>query len=358
MRVLLLSRYDRLGASSRLRFYQYLPALAAQGVEVTVAPLLGDDYVRSLYAGTGKSWGAILTAYGRRLRHLLHVHAFDVLWIEKELFPMLPAWAEVILRQLRVPTVVDYDDAVFHNYDNHANRWVRHVLGGKIDAVMRNATLVIAGNAYLARRAREAGAHQTEQLPTVIDLNRYPAVRERATTEYTIGWVGSPVTTKYLKLIAAPLQALCCNTGTRLVTIGAGPVALNEVRLEQWTWDEATEVDSVHHLNVGIMPLPDTPFERGKSGYKLIQYMACGLPVVASPVGVNCEIVEHGVNGFLARTDEEWITALTALRKSPDLRIRMGAAGRRKVEEHYCVQVTAPYLHRLLDEAAAQGRHD
>ena len=112
------------------------------------------------------------------------------------------------------------------------------------------------------------------------------------------------------------------------------------------------------YLKLIAAPLPDTPFERGKSGYKLIQYMACGLPVVASPVGVNCEIVEHGVNGFLARTDEEWITALTALRKSPDLRIRMGAAGRRKVEEHYCVQVTAPYLHRLLDEAAAQGRHD
>lgn len=271
---------------------------------------------------------------------------------------MLPAWAEVIPRQLDVPTVVDYDDALFHTYDRNASRWVRQLLGGKIDAVMRNATLVLAGNGYIASRAIDAGARWVERLPTVIDLDRYPPPGRNATPGFAIGWVGSPVTTKYLKAIEVPLQALCRDKGTRLVTIGAAPVAFEGVRVEQWAWAEATEVERLHHLDVGIMPLPDTPFERGKCGYKLVQYMACGLPVVASPVGMNRKIVAHGVNGFLAQTDEEWIMALSALRDSPDLCARMGTAGRGKVEEQYCVQVTAPHLYRLLREAAAQGRHD
>ncbi len=355
MKVLLLSRYDRLGSSSRTRFYQYLPYLAAAGVEATVAPLLDDGYVSRLYAGAGKSWGAVAAAYGRRLRHLSRVRRFDVAWIEKELFPMLPAWGELVLHRLGVPTVVDYDDAVFHHYDRHKSSFVRATLGGKIDTVMANATLVLAGNAYLAGRAREAGARWVEELPSVIDLDRYPPPRERQRAGFAMGWIGSPVTTKYLKLIEAPLRALCREEGTRLVTIGAGPVALDGVRLEQRPWSEATEVDSLTRVDVGIMPLSDAPFERGKCGYKLVQYMACGLPVVAPPVGANSEIIEHGINGFLVRSDDEWIAALAELRASAELRARMGTAGRKKVEERYSVQVTAPRLERLLRQAA-QGR--
>ena len=358
MKVLLLSRYGRLGASSRLRSYQYLPYLTAHGIEVTVAPLLEDEYILSLYAGSRKDWGAIFAAYQRRLRHLLRSRSFDMVWFEYELFPMLPAWAESALRRLRVSTVVDYDDAVFHRYDRHSNRWVRRILGRKIDTVMGTATLVVAGNGYLAERARAAGACWVEQLPTVIDLECYTPPAKISGTPYAVGRIGSPATVKYLGLIRGPLQVLCRDGDAILVTIVAAPVNSDGLKVEQWAWTEETEVDCLHHLNVGIMPLPDTPFERGKCGYKLIQYMACGLPVVASPVGVNCEIVEHGLNGFLAQTEEEWIKALSTLRDSPDLRARLGAAGRRKIEEHYCVQVTAPRLHGILCEAAAQGRHD
>ena len=111
--------------------------------------------------------------------------------------------------------------------------------------------------------------------------------------------------------------------------------------MDSLPWAEATESEDIARLDIGIMPLVDAPFERGKCGYKLIQYMACGLPVVASPVGVNRQIVEHGVNGFLADTPEAWATALRTLCHDPALRARMGAAGRRKVEQQYCLHVTA-----------------
>ena len=120
-------------------------------------------------------------------------------------------------------------------------------------------------------------------------------------------------------------------------------------------WDEATETGEIGKFDVGIMPLPDNPWERGKCGFKLIQYMACGKPVVASPVGVNREIVVDGVNGFLASSHDEWVRALERLKSDPELRRTMGANGRRMVEEKYCLQVTAPRLHRLLLEAAGRA---
>jgi glycosyltransferase involved in cell wall biosynthesis len=137
----------------------------------------------------------------------------------------------------------------------------------------------------------------------------------------------------------------------RFVAIGIDAGALG-LPMESVRWTEDTEVASIASLDIGIMPLVDGPFERGKCGYKLIQYMACGLPVVASPVGVNCQIVEHGVNGLLAETPEQWAQALRTLLADPDLRHRMGQAGRQKVEQHYCIQVTGPKVAALLAAAA------
>lgn len=139
----------------------------------------------------------------------------------------------------------------------------------------------------------------------------------------------------------------------RLRLIGAGKVELPGVPVEYCTWNEATEVALLRTLDVGIMPLVDSPWERGKCGLKLIQYMACGLPVVASPVGVNAQIVRHGENGFLASTPQEWEAALAHLLMCPSLRQRMGASGRALVENQYTVQVQAPRLAKLLRSLAA-----
>ncbi len=349
MKILLLSRYSRLGASSRVRSYYYLSYLEAQGINITVAPLLGDDYLKNLYAGGQKRWLDILSAYLRRLGCLLKSRRFDLLWIEKEIFPWLPAWGETLLDSLGIPYVVDYDDAVFHYYDLHPKGMVRALLGDKIDRVMRRAALVIVGNDYLADRAWRAGAQRVEYLPTVISLDRYRAKRRTNNAIFTIGWIGSPSTSSYLHLVRHALTEVCKDGNVRLVLVGSGQIELDGAPLVVRTWSEETEVADIQSFDVGIMPLPDELWERGKCGYKLIQYMACSLPVVASPIGVNKQIIDAGVNGFLATTTEDWVYALSTLRDNRGLRERMGKYGQKKVETQYCLQVTAPRLLSLLD---------
>jgi len=351
-RILLLSRYSRLGASSRIRSYQYLPYLEVHGFRVTVAPLFDDNYLKSLYAGKGSALGSILGGYFRRVCYLINIRRYDLIWIEKELFPFLPAWGEVLVSYMSIPYVVDYDDAIFHRYDLHPNKMVRFLLGRKIDQVMQRAALVIVGNSYLAERARQAGAKRVELLPSVVDLSRYPLTPQSRNPIFTIGWIGSPVTASYLNTVRPALAEVCKGGKGRVVLVGAGPIDLHNVPVEIRPWSEETEVADIHSFDVGIMPLPDEPWERGKCGYKLIQYMACGKPVVASPVGVNNQIVEDGINGFRASTTAEWIRALSALRDDPSLRERMGIAGRKKVEMQYCIQVTAPRLASLLRSVA------
>ena len=290
MKILLLSRYGSLGASSRVRFLQYLPYFQSQGVEVTVKPLLSDTYLKALYNG-GSRWRQVLKGYAIRVLALLTLRQYDVVIIEKELFPFTPAIAERYLNLFGVPYVVDYDDALFHRYDYHPNPWVRRLLGQKIDSVMRHAECVTAGNRYLAERAHKAGAKKVEIIPTVVDLNRYHPNKHKAdAAALTVGWIGTPQTSRYLKPLLPVFEALKQEFPVRFVAVGANPDDFGGTPVEAWSWTEDSEVESVQQFDIGIMPLEDSPWERGKCGYKLIQYLACGVPVVASPVGVNCEL--------------------------------------------------------------------
>ena len=352
MRILLLTRYGPLGASSRVRAYQYLPYLQSRGLEITTAPLLGDYYQHDLYAGRRRRWGRIAGAYLRRFLQLAGSRSFDLLWIEYELFPWFPAFAERLLAGSQIPFAVDYDDAVYHRYGLHRSRIVRRILGSKIDVIMRKATLVMVGNGYLQERARAAGARWIEYLPTVVDLERYRTDPPRRGGTFTLGWIGSPSTVRYLSSIAPVLSEFCKTRDARLLVVGARDGPLERVPVEFRPWTEQTEVAEILGFDVGLMPLPDEPWERGKCGYKLIQYMACARPVIASPVGVNAQIVDHGVNGFLARTPEEWRSALERLSSIPELGLRLGEEGRRTVEAGYSMKVSAPRLADMLIGAA------
>jgi glycosyltransferase involved in cell wall biosynthesis len=345
----MLTRYGTLGASSRMRAHQYIPHLESAGFEVTVCPLLRDAYLRRRYADETVSAGFIGRAYARRAGAVLQARRYDLLYIEKELFQWMPGPIERLLLS-GMPYVVDYDDAIFHTYDRHSSRAVRRLLGGKIAALMRRARLVIAGNEYLATYARHAGAPRVEVLPTAVNLDRYTERQWGEDSPFTVGWIGTPATTKYVELIA-PALAEACRLNGRVVLIGARHIDLPGVKTTFLPWSEATETSDILAFDVGVMPLPDEPWARGKCGYKLIQYMASGLPVVASPVGVNTELVEGGLNGFLPTNLRLWSGALSSLREQLWLRRAMGAEGRRKVEQRYCTAVVAPRLVSLLQGA-------
>ncbi len=356
MNILVLSRYGRKGASSRHRIYQFLPFLAARGVHCDVSPLLVDEYLVQLYAGRKLPLGVVLRGYVSRARRLLEAGKYDLLWVQQDFFPWLPFHLESLFLASGIPYVVDMDDAFFHRYDSHPKRLVRLVLGDKLDRVMAQAALVVAGNDYLSRRAVQSGAQRVEFLPTVVDVDAYGPVSDKLASPFTVCWIGSPTTSVYLKTIRAALQEVQERTGARYQIIGAAPrFGLEGIRIENVPWSEETEIELLRSCSVGIMPLLDTPWERGKCGFKLLQYMTAGLPVVGSPVGVNRLIIEHGVNGFHARTREEWTSALMRLHDDPVLRAEFGARGRKKVEAEYSLDFAAPRLEALL-RSARSGR--
>jgi glycosyltransferase involved in cell wall biosynthesis len=347
MKILFLSRYDRLGASSRLRALQFIPYLNSLGFVITVAPFFGDDYVTSIYYGKVSVFG-VIRSYFNRIHWMLRAREFDLVWVEKEMLPLLPSWIELGLIPSDVPMVTDYDDAVFHNYDQHRRALVRWFLSGKIATIMRRADLVIAGNEYLAMYAKKAGARWVEILPTVVDVNRYAPLQTISYSRVTVGWIGSPNTARYLNFLSPVLQRIIAEHNIRVIAVGANVGQLSGLPIEFISWSEETEVADIQQFDIGIMPLPDEQFERGKCGYKLIQYMACGKPVIASPVGVNTVIVQEGINGFLASSVEEWEKCLTLLCTDVKLRQHLGKAGRERVEAEYSLQVVAPRLAQLL----------
>jgi len=338
---------------------QYIPYLETLGVTVDSVPLFDLNYIDDIYATqdwfAGRFRGAphLLEGFVRRMGALLGARRYDVVWLEKELFPYLPGAFEGVLKRLGVPYVVDYDDAIFHRYDQARSALVRRLLANKLDPLLRGAFAVIAGNDYLADYARRHGARRVEVIPTVLDITRYRVVPEPDAAILRIGWIGSPSTAPYLQLLQSPLQTMAQERPHRLVTVGAPPLDMPGVAIEQHDWSIETEAALVESFHIGVMPLLDTAWECGKCGYKLLQYMACGRPVIASPVGVNRQIVD-GQAGFLAKTDDDWLTALRHLSASPQQRSAMGAVGRQWVEHGYTLQAMAPRVATVLMEAGTE----
>lgn len=355
-KILLLPRYTRNGPSSRLRMEQFIPSLTAAGASVEVSPFFDDAYLQLYFKRGVKAKRHILSAFMRRLRKLRHLRSFDAVWVEKELFPFLPGMFEALLGKVGIPYGIDFDDAIFHNYDRSNSRGIRLLLTNKLRPLLRGAAFVTAGNEYLASYARRGGAANVLNIPTVVDVCRYSTEPEsghdgafnNGKRELRIGWIGTPANARYLRPVVAAINRLHTQLPVRLVTIGAPPLEDLLAPEERHVWREDTEALLLSQIDVGVMPLVDSDWERGKCGYKLIQYLAASKPVVASPVGVNVDIVTSEV-GFLADSVDEWVAAFRALAADPAMRTHMGRAGRSRVERHYSVDAVAP---RIIDAFA------
>ncbi|MFL6796343.1 MAG: glycosyltransferase family 4 protein [Xanthobacteraceae bacterium] len=348
--VLLLSRYERSGPSSRVRHYNFLPTLQRAGFDVTVAPFLGDDYLSLYFRGARRPFDVLLKAYARRLRQMLTAARYDVIWVEKEALPWIPAELERMILYHR-PVVIDFDDAWHLRYATHRSSAVRALLGRKFERAISQAVTVTVGNSFLADWAAHHATRVVE-LPSCVDVARYPILAP-PDGPFTVGWIGTPANEAALTLIAEPLRQLCRTCTARLRVIGgSGRLAIDGVPVEQVSWSEESEVWDLAQCHVGVMPLPDGPWERGKCGYKLVQYMAAARAAVASPVGAATSILVDGETGFLARTTAEWTAAFERLAGDRERTRKLGLAARRRAELNYSLEAAGPRLIEVLTQAA------
>ena len=354
-KILLLPRTDRLGPSYRLRMEQFIPHLEAAGASVEVSPFFDDAYLKHLFASGGRTFGSVAKAYARRTAAFRRMRSADAIWLEKELYPFLPGLAERLLPAMRVPYCVDFDDAIFHNYDMSGSRLMRKLLGRKLDPLLRSAGCVTAGNDYIADYARTHGARNVLLVPTVVDPRRYRQGSGQKIGELRVGWIGTPPNVRFLDPVLAAMKEVHARQPVRLVTIGAPAIPDLPFPHDCHPWSEATEGELLGEIDVGVMPLADGPWERGKCGYKLIQYMAAGKPVIGSPVGVNSKIVSADV-GFLAADHEQWVSAIEWMSNNEDARLAMGTAARRRVDQDYSTNAIAPAIVKMFSDLIGPSR--
>ena len=366
MKVVALTRTDSRGPSTRYRIEQYAPLLAARGIEVTTRPLFGARWFALLErpAGAGRTLGKAFESARRLAARFGQVLAArdsdaDLVLVEQQLFPYLPAWVEGLLWPRRQPTVLEFDDAIYLTRGHRA----------KLERLCARADVVIVGNETLAEFARPH-ARRVCVVPTTVDLARYERAREiqrarRAEDDgvLRVGWIGLRYNFPFLEELAPPLARLAAeghDVELRVISSGRPPDApvWGGVRLVHRPWSEATEAEELGACDVGIMPLPDTAWARGKCGLKLLQSLAAAVPAVASPVGVNERIVTEGETGLLAADGEGWLAALRRLAEDRPLRERLGEAGLRSIKDHFSIERGAEKVAEAYGLATARAEGD
>lgn len=345
MKILFLPKYYQEGASSRYRTHNYIHYFVNAGHEVTVKPLFYDGYVMSKNQKKTVSRLQVIECICKRTVFLLlKKKKFDLIVIEKELFPFIPLFFERWLLKKTAYTL-DYDDAVSTRYRGHKLK--QKLLGEKINLLSKDAKLTTVGNKWYWQEIRYGSL---KYLPTVVDITHYPWRQGEKVQNAMpiITWIGSPSTVKYLNLLRNVLIRLTEHIQFKLRIIG-GDFNMEGVEVELLPWSSAKEFEYLATSDIGIMPLQETPWENGKCGFKCIQYMAAGLPVVASALPANKEIIVHGETGFIAKTEEEWFENLRLLLLDETKRAGMGKNGRVRVETKYSYQVWGPKYVKYIE---------
>ncbi len=347
-------------AASRTRVFNYLPFLKANGVEADVSVVLPGRIATWTYSrrGVGRLihyfwvwWRSLLAG----LRTLRSAPRYHVVFVQRVFFIAPVAW---LLRLFSKKVIFDFDDAIFtteapfEDWISRLRTW-HHSRG--LARMLRAASGAIVENTYTAAYA-ERYCPRVSIITGPIDTRRYsPGAAVEECDGVVLGWIGSYTSAPYLELIRGPLAELGVrHPHLRLRLIGEGGFCTDAVAMEWRPWSLQTEVQDLRGFDIGLMPLPDDPWTRGKGGYKLLQYLSMGIPAVSSPVGINREIVEDGVNGFCAGTHDEWVSCLDRLIQDRALRHRLGKAGRAKMEACYSLDRSSRRLLRILNSAARE----
>jgi len=323
------------GASSRYRVFQFLSRVEEAGFDhILHAP---PERIES-------GWQRMLAAHVER-RQIVHLtRKCRALFIQKRLFP-----ASLIDTLANThPFLFDFDDAIFTSPTGGRSAWSRRRVESRLRHTLQNARIVVAGNAFLADYARQY-AHHVVTLPTVLDHRLYPAKKHASSSEVVIGWIGHSVNHPYLHDLANALREVARHMTMRLLVVSDCDIEIPGIRIENRRWSAETEVADLLAMDIGIMPLPDDVWSRGKCGFKAIQYMATGIPVVCSDVGANPDIVRHGIDGYCVRSPRDWSEALVALCDDVEQRQRLGAAGRQRVADAFSLESATPAFLQIME---------
>jgi len=349
MRVIFLTQTSELGPSSRHRVYQYLNFLKREGVNFRVSPAITSGYFGQVYK-TDRPINK-LPYFGlvalKRLIGLTMIGADDIVFLQKEILPQAYPFIEDLIKRLNRKLVFDFDDAIFLTPPKRRSFLYNFRYENSIPKILAMSDYVIAGNEYLKRYALRFNP-KVEVVPTSIDTEKYFVSKREKKDKINIGWIGSKTTIFYLNRLKNLFRKLAKNHHICVTVIGTGSYRIDGVETIARPWRLETEVSDLQCFDIGVAPLINDEWALGKSGCKVIQYMGTGIPVVASRVGIHTEIINDGVNGFLADSDEEWVEKLSQLIENEALRQKFGAMGRRTIEERYSLKVNGPKLLEIL----------
>jgi glycosyltransferase involved in cell wall biosynthesis len=326
--------------SQRFRVEQFLPFLEQTGIVYKISPFLDDHTYTVLYRNSSlliKAWG-VFTGFLKRILGLLYVRPYDYIFIHREASPIGPPFFEFLVAKVFNKKVIyDFDDAIWiPDAKGNALRWVKGYW--KIGLICKWAYKVVVGNDFLCDYAKRFN-NNVILIPTCVDTeNTHNRIKDQDEQPTTIGWTGSHSTLRYLDPIVPLLKSFAEHFKIGTVIICNKAPEFSFAGLKYIPWQEASEIDDLLNIHIGVMPLQNDLWSEGKCGFKLIQYLALGIPAVASPVGVNDKIVDEGVNGFLCNSYEDWERMLKKLINDVQMRKSMGEMGRRKVIEKYSVQ--------------------
>jgi len=349
MRVIFLTQTSELGPSSRHRVYQYLDFLKREGVNFRVSPAISSNHFTRVY-NTHRPINK-LPYFGlvvlKRLIDLTMIGAGDIVFLQKEVLPHAYPLIEGLIKKLNRKLVFDFDDAIFLLPPGRRSPLYDFRYRDSIPRILAMSDYVIAGNEYLKQYALRFNGN-VEVIPTSIDTEIYCVKRKNSRDKINIGWIGSQSTVFYLDQLRNVFTALAKRYNICLTVIGTGDYRVDGVETVALPWRREREISDLQCFDIGVAPLVNDDWALGKCGCKVIQYMGVGIPAVASPVGINGEIIDDGVNGFLADSDAEWIDKLSQLIENEVLRERFGFMGRKTIEERYSVKINAPKLLEIL----------
>jgi glycosyltransferase involved in cell wall biosynthesis len=351
MNILALATHPVEGASTRFRVLGYLPFLERHGHRVTFHPFFPSEAYATIYRSGSllrKLYYVLRGALGRAIQ--LNSGSFDLLFIHREIFPL--GWTVFlsVLKKRRFRIVYDYDDALFLPQRQH--RWLLGRLENPngTQRLISASDATVAGNRYLLEYAKRYNP-RVVIIPTAIDTSALPTrTNGQHHGKCVIGWIGSHTTEKYIHSLRPVFEMLSTACSFTVKIVGATRrFSVDRAEVVFLPWQLEREMEEFQSCDIGVYPLWDDEWARGKCGFKVIQFMAAGIPVVASAIGTNREIIQDGVNGFLATSEEEWCDKIRCLVDDPVLRQKIGMAGRETVEKHYSLAVNAPKLLEVLN---------